>query len=78
MISNEEMKDIMKISKSLQELDLLIKGVSEIIESEAKEQKGSFVGILFCILVASVFGNMLAGKRVIWAGEEVIKAEQDF
>ena len=65
MISNEEMKDIMKISKSLQELDLLIKGVSEIIESEAKEQKGSFVGILFCILVASVFGNMLAGKRVI-------------
>ena len=65
MISNEEMKDIMKISKSLQELDLLIKGVSEIIESKAKEQKGSFVGILFCILVASVFGNMLAGKRVI-------------
>ena len=40
--SNKEMNDIMKIIKSLQDADLLIKGVSETIENEAKEQKGRF------------------------------------
>ena len=39
IISNEEMEDIMKIVKSLEEPGLLIKGVSEIIKNEAKEQK---------------------------------------
>ena len=33
------MKDTMKTIKSLVELDLLLKGVSEVIESEAKEIK---------------------------------------
>ena len=39
-ISNEEMNDIMKIDKSVEESGLLIKGVSEAIRNEAKEQKG--------------------------------------
>ena len=39
IISNEEMKDIMKIVKSLEESGLLIKGVSEAVQNEAKEQK---------------------------------------
>ena len=34
------------INKSLKESDLLIKWVSEIIENEAKEQKGGFLGML--------------------------------
>ena len=38
VISNEEM-NIMKLSKSLQESGLLIKGVSKIIKNEVKEQK---------------------------------------
>ena len=65
VISNEETKDIMKISKSLQELDLLIKGVGKTIENKAKQQKGRFLGMLLRILVASSFGNMLAGEGVI-------------
>ena len=40
IISNEEMNDIMKIIKSLEESVLLIKGVSKTIKNEAKEQKG--------------------------------------
>ena len=36
---NKEMKGIMKIVKSLEELDLLLKGVSETIENEAKRPK---------------------------------------
>ena len=36
IIYNEEINDIMKIIKSLEESGLLIKGVSETIKSEAK------------------------------------------
>ena len=43
--SNEEMNDIMKIFKSLDESDLLIKGLSETIKNEAKEQKRGFLGM---------------------------------
>ena len=39
LISNEEMSDIMKIVKSLQEFSLLIKGVSKIIKYEGKLPK---------------------------------------
>ena len=37
VIPNEEMEDIMKIVKSLEESGLLIKGVSETIKNETKE-----------------------------------------
>ena len=37
IISNEEMDDIMKIVKLLEESGLLIKGVRETIKNEAKE-----------------------------------------
>ena len=40
--SNEEMDDIMKVMKSLEESVLLIKSVSETIKNEAKEQKEDF------------------------------------
>ena len=36
IISNEEMEDIMKIAKSLEESGLLIKGRSETIKNEVK------------------------------------------
>ena len=37
------MNDIMKTTKSLEESGLLIKSVSETIESESKEQKGGLL-----------------------------------
>ena len=46
IISNEEMNDTMKIVKYLQESGLLMKGVSETIKNEAKEQKRGFLGML--------------------------------
>ena len=52
IISNEEINDIMKIVKPLEESGLLIKGVSETIQNEAKEQKGRFIGMLLGILGA--------------------------
>ena len=54
IISNEEMNDIMKIVKSLEELGLLLKGVSETIKNEAKEQKRRFLVMLLRALGGSL------------------------
>ena len=53
IISNEEMNDIVKIVKSLEKSGLLIKGVSETIKNEAKEQKWVFLAVLLVFLGAS-------------------------
>ena len=42
-ISNDETEDIMKIVKSLEDSGLLLKGVSEIIQNEAKKLKEDFL-----------------------------------
>ena len=54
IISNEEMNDIMKTIKSFEESGLLIKGVSETIKNEVKEQKGGFVEMLLDTAGASL------------------------
>ena len=64
--------------KSLEKSSLLIKGVSETIKNEAKEQSDGFLGMLLGRLVASLLGNMLASKWIIRAGERTIRAVQDF
>ena len=78
IISNEEMDNIMKIVKSLEESGLLIKFVSETIENEAKEQKGAFLGLLMATLGANSLKYMSAGIGVIRAGEGTIRDSQDF
>ena len=78
IISNEEMEDIMKIVKSLEDSGLLIKGVSETIKNEVKEQKGVFLGMILRNLSASLLGNILTGKVTIRAGEGTIRARENF
>ena len=78
IISNEEMNDIVKIIKSLEEFGLLIKSVSDTIKNEAKEQKGGFLSMLLGTLGASLLGNILTGKGTIRAGESTIRVGQDF
>ena len=68
IISNEEMEHVTKIVEPLEDSDLLLKGVGEKFQTEAKEQKGEFLGILLGILGASLLGNMLKGKGIIKAG----------
>ena len=65
IISNDEIHDIIKIVKSLEDSGLLLKGVSETVQNEAKEQKGGFLSILLGTLGASLLGNILAGKGAI-------------
>ena len=78
IISNEEIEDMMKIVKSLEESALLMKGISEIVKNEAQKQKDRFLPMLLWILVGSVLGNALTGKLVITAGEGVIRTGQNF
>ena len=61
IISNEEIEVILKIVKSLEDSVLLLKGVGETIQNEAKEQKEGFFSILLGTLVVSLLGNMLTG-----------------
>ena len=51
IISNEEMKDILKIVRSLEGSGSLLKGVSETIKNEAKEEKRGFLSMLLVCLV---------------------------
>ena len=73
IISNDEMEDIFKIVKSLEDSGILLEGVSETIKNKAKEQKGGFLSILLGILGASLLGDMLFGKGVIREGEGTAK-----
>ena len=78
IISNDEMDDILKIVKSLEGSGVLLKGVSETIQHEAKEQRGGFLSMLLGTLGASLLGDMLSkglsGKGAIRAGEGTIRA----
>ena len=73
IISNDEMDDILKIVKSLEDSGVLLKGVSERIQKESKEQRGGFLSMLLGTLGASLLGDILSkglsGKGVIRAGE---------
>ena len=80
IISNDEMEDILKIVKYLEDSGLLLKGVNETIKNEAKEQKGGFLSTLLGTLGASLLRDMLFGKKgevVIRAGEGVIRAGEE-
>ena len=85
IISNDEMDDILKIVKSLEDSGVLLKGVSETIQNEAKEQRGGFLSMLLGTSDASLLGDVLskglfgrgvirAGKGTITAGEGTIRA----
>ena len=79
IISNDEMDVILKIVKSLENSGVLLKGISETIQHEAKEQRGGFLdmlllGTLGASLLGDVLSKGLSGKGLIRAGEGTIRA----
>ena len=75
VIANEDMNDIMKIIKALENSGILLKGVAKTIENETEEQKGSFLSMLLGTLGASLLGNLLSGgKGIVRAREEIVDA----
>ena len=70
IIEQEDMNDIMKIIKALENSGILLKGVSKTIKNETKEQSGGFLNMLLGTLGASLLGNLLTGgKGIMRAGE---------
>ena len=62
IISNNEIEDIIKIVKSLENSGLSLKGVTETVQNKVKEQKGGFLSMLIGTLGACLLGNLLTGK----------------
>ena len=62
IFSNEEMEDIMKIVKALEDSALSIKSV-----------KGGFIRMLLGTLGASLLGNLLTGKGTIRSSERNVR-----
>ena len=67
-ISTEEINDVIKIIKALENSNILLKGVTKTTKNETKEQKGGFLSMLLGTLGASVLENLLTGKGILRAG----------
>ena len=57
-ISSKKIKDIIKIIKHLEELSLLINGVSKTFQNEVKEQNGGFLDMLLGTLSVSLLESL--------------------
>ena len=69
IISNEEMNDIMKIIQTLEDSNILLKGVTKTIKNETKDQKEGFLSMLLGTWGASLLGNILVGKQTYYENE---------
>ena len=65
----------MKIVRSLEYSCLLIKGVTQTIKEEIKQQKNGTISML---LNENLLGNVVAGKGVTKAGDGVRRAGENF
>ena len=74
IISNDDMQDLLKIVKSLEDSGLLLDGNTETVKNEVIELKAGFLSMLLGTLGASLLGYMLAGRGIIRAGEGSIRA----
>ena len=75
IIEHEDMNDIMKIIKALENSGILLKGVSKPIKNETNEQKGGFLSMLLGTLGASLLGNLLTGRKgIMRAGDGIVRA----
>ena len=75
IIEQEDMKNIMKIIKVLENSGILLKGVCKAIKNETKEQRGGFLSMLLGTLGASLLDNLLTGgKGIVRAGDGIVRA----
>ena len=76
---------MIEIGKTLEDSNILLKGVTKTIKKETKKQKGGFLIMLLGTLGANLLGNLLANKElqelvlvVIWSsykkGKGVVRA----
>ena len=77
IIWNKDIDNLIKIVNSLQDSGLLLKGVTESIQNEVKDQKGGFLSMLLKTLGAKLLGNLLTGKGAFYAGKGTHRAGKD-
>ena len=65
ILSSDEIGDINKIVKALEDSSLLLKGATETVQNEVKEQKGGFRSVLLGTLGTGLLGDLLTGKGAI-------------
>ena len=74
IIEQQDMNDIMKIIKTLENSGILLKGVSKTTENETKEQRGGFLSMLLGTLETILLGNLLTGKDIMRAENGIVRA----
>ena len=55
----------MKTVQALEDSNVVLKGVTETIKDETKEQKGGFQGTLVGTLGLILIGNLLSGEGIV-------------
>ena len=58
------MSDIIKFVQAHEDSNILLKGITETIKNETKEQKDGFLSMLLGTLGPSLLGNLLSGKGI--------------
>ena len=58
----------MKIVETLEDSNILLKGLTKTIKNQAKEQKRGFLSMLLATLGASLLRDLLTGKGIVRAG----------
>ena len=58
MISNDDIQDLLKTVKSLEDSGILLDGITETVKNEVQEQKGGFLSMLLGTLEASLLGDL--------------------
>ena len=69
IISNNEMNDIIKVVKSLEDSGWLLKLIIKTVQNEVKEQIEEFLSTLLGTLSASILGNLFTGRGINRAGK---------
>ena len=58
IISNDDMQDLLKIVKSLEDSGILLNRITETVRNKVKERKGSFLSMLLVTLGASLLSDL--------------------
>ena len=69
IISNDDMQDLLKIVKSLEDSGIVLDGITETVKNEVKEQKVGFLSMILGSLGASLLGDLLTKNL---SGREVL------
>ena len=78
LVSNEDVNDIFKIIKSLEDLLVLIDGVTETVKHDIKNQGGKFRESLLDLIGSSLMQLVIFSVVKVISGRAVRKAGREY